>query len=206
MTPCHRRASRGTRYLGFYGDLDHPSGDDGGGRDGGALAAVASSCRCRHRRSGHAVLSRADRRDRAGPGARRADAEEAEAARIEAGRRLLRAVPAATVSPAVGEPALRRRRAASTLALSMIPILALAAYGAFGSPHLPGHRRRAAKPAAIVDMAAGSRRSRRIWRRIRRTDAAGRSSLRSMSAPGGPMMPPKPTRPPCGSSARMRPA
>jgi cytochrome c-type biogenesis protein CcmH len=68
-------------------------------------------------------------------------AEEAEAARIEAGRRLLRAVPAETVSPGmIGEPALRRRRAASAVALSTIPLLALAAYGAFGSPDLPGQR------------------------------------------------------------------
>ncbi len=66
-------------------------------------------------------------------------AEEAEAARIEAGRRLLRAVPAETVSPGmIGEPALRRRRAASAVALSTIPLLALAAYGAFGSPALAG--------------------------------------------------------------------
>jgi cytochrome c-type biogenesis protein CcmI len=63
--------------------------------------------------------------------------EEAEAARAEAARRLLRASglkDAATV--AVGEPALRRRRAASTLALSALPIVALAVYGAYGSPHL----------------------------------------------------------------------
>lgn len=62
---------------------------------------------------------------------------EAEAAQAEAGRRLLRA--SATGEPAMaalGEPALRRRRAVSALALSVIPILALAMYGAFGSPHL----------------------------------------------------------------------
>lgn len=65
--------------------------------------------------------------------------QEAEAARIEAGRRLLRAIPASPISPdTVGEPSLRRRRAASTIALSIIPLLALAVYGAFGSPQLPG--------------------------------------------------------------------
>jgi cytochrome c-type biogenesis protein CcmH len=65
---------------------------------------------------------------------------EAEAAKAEAGRRLLRAT-GMTGDPfaALGEPALRRRRAASTLALSMIPILALAIYGAYGSPHLLTH-------------------------------------------------------------------
>ncbi|MCG7392577.1 c-type cytochrome biogenesis protein CcmI [Microvirga sp. ACRRW] len=62
---------------------------------------------------------------------------EAEAAKAEAGRRLLRAtgMTAADAFVALGEPALRRRRAASTLALSMIPIIALALYGAYGSPH-----------------------------------------------------------------------
>src|SRR5215207_1428912 len=71
-------------------------------------------------------------------------AEEAEAARIEAGRRLLRAVPAEPVNPdMVGEPALRRRRAASAIALSTVPLLALAVYGAYGSPELPGQPRAA---------------------------------------------------------------
>ena len=52
---------------------------------------------------------------------------EAEAARAEAARRLLRASQATGPAlTAVGEPALRRRRAASTLALSVVPILALA--------------------------------------------------------------------------------
>ena len=62
---------------------------------------------------------------------------EAEAARAEAARRLLRASQSAGEPlVAVGEPALRRRRAASTLALSVVPILALAVYGALGSPHI----------------------------------------------------------------------
>ena len=71
---------------------------------------------------------------------------EAEAAKAEAGRRLLRAtgVQADEAFAAVGEPALRRRRAASTLALSIIPLLALATYEIYGSPQLlsepPGAR------------------------------------------------------------------
>ena len=64
---------------------------------------------------------------------------EAEAARAEAGRRLLRATGGRGEEfAAVGEPALRRRRAASTLVLSIIPILALATYEIYGSPQLPG--------------------------------------------------------------------
>jgi cytochrome c-type biogenesis protein CcmH len=60
---------------------------------------------------------------------------EAEAARAEAGRRLLRATGRyGEAYAAVGEPALRRRRAASTLVLSVIPILALATYEIYGSP------------------------------------------------------------------------
>jgi cytochrome c-type biogenesis protein CcmH len=71
---------------------------------------------------------------------------EAEAAKAEAGRRLLRAtgLQAGEAFAAVGEPALRRRRAASTLALSIIPLLALATYEIYGSPQLlsepPGAR------------------------------------------------------------------
>jgi cytochrome c-type biogenesis protein CcmH len=62
---------------------------------------------------------------------------EAEAAKAEAGRRLLRATGMRGEGfAAVGEPALRRRRAASTLALSVIPILALATYEIYGSPQL----------------------------------------------------------------------
>lgn len=66
-------------------------------------------------------------------------AAEAEAAKAEAGRRLLRAAQASGGAEATeGEPALRRRRAASAIALSTIPLVALALYGAVGSPHLPG--------------------------------------------------------------------
>jgi cytochrome c-type biogenesis protein CcmH len=68
---------------------------------------------------------------------------EAEAARAEAGRRLLRSAAGADrAADNEGEPALRRRRAASALALSLVPLLALAVYGAYGSPGLP------AKPVA----------------------------------------------------------
>lgn len=78
-------------------------------------------------------------------------AGEAEAAKTEAGRRLLRATGLTADSfTALGEPALRRRRAASTLALSVIPILALAIYGAYGSPHLLTH------PPQVQAEAAGS--------------------------------------------------
>lgn len=66
-------------------------------------------------------------------------AREAEAARAEAGRRLLRAAAQADqAANAEGEPALRRRRAASALALSLVPLCALTVYGAYGSPALPG--------------------------------------------------------------------
>lgn len=61
---------------------------------------------------------------------------EAEAAKAEAARRLLRATGVQGESFAVGEPALRRRRAASTLALSIVPILALATYEIYGSPQV----------------------------------------------------------------------
>ncbi|AWN46348.1 c-type cytochrome biogenesis protein CcmI [Methylobacterium terrae] len=65
-------------------------------------------------------------------------APEAEAARAEAARRLLRASRDPGRSPgAVGEPALRRRRAASAFALSTVPLVALLVYGLYGSPDLP---------------------------------------------------------------------
>lgn len=62
---------------------------------------------------------------------------EAESARTEAARRLIRARAAAPAGPDGSEPALRRRRAASAFAISMIPLVSLGLYGAFGSPHLP---------------------------------------------------------------------
>lgn len=65
-------------------------------------------------------------------------APEAEAARTEAARRLIRANRAGVpVSPGMAEPALRQRRAASAFALSTIPLVALIAYGIYGSPHMP---------------------------------------------------------------------
>ena len=62
---------------------------------------------------------------------------EAEAARIESGRRLLRATSSERESAdATSEPALRRRRAASALALCLVPIVGLGVYGGYGSPEL----------------------------------------------------------------------
>lgn len=64
---------------------------------------------------------------------------EAEAAKIESGRRLLRAASLVRESAdATSEPALRRRRAASALALCVVPIVGLAVYGGYGSPELRG--------------------------------------------------------------------
>lgn len=64
-------------------------------------------------------------------------AAEGEAARAEAGRRLLRAL---ADQPAdgdqKGEPALRRRRAASAIAISAIPLVTLTLYGALGHPDI----------------------------------------------------------------------
>lgn len=78
---------------------------------------------------------------------------EAEAAKAEAARRLLRTAPQGDErADPVGEPALRRRRAVSALALSLVPLLALAVYGAFGSPHLaagPQTVRPAASPEQL---------------------------------------------------------
>lgn len=64
---------------------------------------------------------------------------EAEAVRTEAGRRFLRSSPERGQAGSVqqGEAALRRRRAASALVVSMVPLLTIAMYGALGSPHLP---------------------------------------------------------------------
>jgi cytochrome c-type biogenesis protein CcmH len=69
--------------------------------------------------------------------------DEADAARIEAARRLLRASTGHGPADVFGEPALRRRRAASAIALSAVPLLALAIYGAYGSPQLPAQPRSA---------------------------------------------------------------
>lgn len=72
--------------------------------------------------------------------------DEAETAKAEAARRLLRSSREAqreaedsgiaeAARPA--EPRLRRRRAASAFALSTIPLVALIAYGLYGSPEVP---------------------------------------------------------------------
>lgn len=80
-------------------------------------------------------------------------APEAAAARIESGRRLIRAAEhAPREGLSMGEPALRRRRAASAVALSVVPLVGLALYGALGSPHLGGRPlpvRQAAEPGAV---------------------------------------------------------
>lgn len=66
-------------------------------------------------------------------------AAEGEAARTEASRRLLRAVAEESADgDQKGEPALRRRRAASTIAISAIPLVALTLYGALGRPDVSG--------------------------------------------------------------------
>lgn len=62
---------------------------------------------------------------------------EAEAAKAEAARRLLRAATVEAEPAGESEPSLRRRRAASAIALSCVPLLALLLYGAYGSPTLP---------------------------------------------------------------------
>ncbi|MFC5507201.1 MULTISPECIES: c-type cytochrome biogenesis protein CcmI [Hyphomicrobiales] len=62
---------------------------------------------------------------------------EADAARAEAARRLLRAAGDDSGPEGVTESSLRRRRASSALALSCVPLLALLVYGAYGSPGQP---------------------------------------------------------------------
>jgi cytochrome c-type biogenesis protein CcmH len=62
---------------------------------------------------------------------------EAEAARVEAARRLLRATDKEGDPAGETESSLRRRRASSALALSCVPLLALLVYGAYGSPTRP---------------------------------------------------------------------
>jgi cytochrome c-type biogenesis protein CcmH len=64
-------------------------------------------------------------------------AAEADAARAEAARRLLRASGDEAGPTGETESSLRRRRASSALALSCVPLLALLVYGAYGSPGRP---------------------------------------------------------------------
>jgi cytochrome c-type biogenesis protein CcmH len=63
--------------------------------------------------------------------------QEAEAARAEAARRLLRSAEDSAAPAGETEASLRRRRASSALTLSCVPLLALLVYGAFGSPSNP---------------------------------------------------------------------
>ncbi len=78
--------------------------------------------------------------------------------KAEAGRRLLRASDGRRpCAVAVGEPALRRRRAASALALSLVPILALAVYGALrlaATAWRSRSRRASRQPADRLDLGA----------------------------------------------------
>ncbi len=62
---------------------------------------------------------------------------DAEAAKAEAARRLLRSAGDEVGAAGETEASLRRRRASSALALSCVPLLALLVYGAFGSPNAP---------------------------------------------------------------------
>lgn len=65
-------------------------------------------------------------------------APDAELARAEIARRLIRAARDVDVeSSAVSEATYRRRRAASAIILSTIPLVALTLYGAKGSPKMP---------------------------------------------------------------------
>lgn len=83
-------------------------------------------------------------------------ASEAEAAKAEAARRLLRATAEESEPAGESEPSLRRRRAASAIALSCVPLLALLIYGAYGSPTIPDQplaARMKANPAQDFEMA-----------------------------------------------------
>lgn len=83
--------------------------------------------------------------------------EEAAAAKAEAARRLIRAdARRESGSKTLDEPALRRRRATSALALSAIPLVALAIYGAQGSPEMPAQplsaRMQPVTPGSDIEM------------------------------------------------------
>lgn len=81
-------------------------------------------------------------------------AQEAASAKAEAARRLIRSTASnAAPTSTLDEPALRRRRAASALALSSVPLLALAMYGAYGSPGLPAQPLEA-RMAETIDVAS----------------------------------------------------
>jgi cytochrome c-type biogenesis protein CcmH len=68
----------------------------------------------------------------------RIDAVEAEAARVEVSRRLLAAANAANARPAETGNTGWRRMAAVAAAVVLVPMFAVAFYGVFGSPDLPG--------------------------------------------------------------------
>lgn len=83
---------------------------------------------------------------------------EAESAKAEAARRLIRAsTQSASPIDHLDEPALRRRRAASAVALSCVPLLALTLYGAYGSPQTPSQplSARAARPVDPASIGIG---------------------------------------------------
>lgn len=64
---------------------------------------------------------------------------EAEAARVEIGRRLIAAADAGEAAKAAAsDPGLRGRRVAAALALTLLPIGSVALYAKLGSPALPG--------------------------------------------------------------------
>src|SRR5437868_6653644 len=73
---------------------------------------------------------------------------EAEAARVEIGRRLLAADDAERTPPAASN--VRLRRAVAVVALAGLPLIAVAVYLPLGSPYLPDfpHAQRAQAPAA----------------------------------------------------------
>jgi cytochrome c-type biogenesis protein CcmH len=69
---------------------------------------------------------------------RRIEPDEAEAARVEVSRRLLAAANAANTTPESVGAGGRRRFVAVAAAGIVIPLIAVALYGALGSPELPG--------------------------------------------------------------------
>jgi cytochrome c-type biogenesis protein CcmH len=83
-------------------------------------------------------------------------AADAEMARAEVARRLISATRGEeTAAPTINEATFRRRKVASALVLSVVPIVALSFYGAKGSPQLPAQplaARLSADPARM-DMA-----------------------------------------------------
>lgn len=65
--------------------------------------------------------------------------EDAELARAEAARRLIRTMRTDAVPADLeGESVFRRRRVAAVIALSTIPLISLSIYGMYGSPTVPG--------------------------------------------------------------------